>query len=194
MNNGFERIQPWIRNFIGGSPLPLYVLRSKKAFRLQADMSWTQISSLLEIEESLLLELNPKLKNIKNLRSGTVILIPGKALNVSYTVEGLKWTASKTRLHYFKNNVRLETQTYESKGELKVKVVMVGDMTMSPNVYIERFIPRDHVVDGRLDRDAQVSEFLWVDKALRMHYVPREYNVLEDEIEDFENNKIKNYE
>jgi len=172
--DNFQRIQPWIQNFLGGSTLPIYVLRSTVTTRLKGDYTWTEISDKYEIELELLLNLNPKLKNIKKLRAGTVIIIPGKALNVSYSEEGLKWTASQTRLHYFKNNVRLETRTTSTPdGELKVKVVMVGDMTVSPNVFIERFIPRNHVRDGYMDRDAQVSEFLWVDKALRMHYVPR---------------------
>ena len=50
---------------------------------------------------------------------------------------------------------------------------MEGDTsTISPNVFVEQFIPRNHIRGGRIDRDSQVSEFLWVDKALRLHYVP----------------------
>ena len=76
-------------------------------------------------------------------------------------------------MHYFKNNVRLKTVSSEHNGELKLKVVMEGDTsTISPNVFVERFVPRNHIRGNRIDRDAQVSEFLWVDKALRLHYVP----------------------
>lgn len=169
-----NRIQPWIQQFLGSNVTPLYVLRSKTTYKLPKEMTWGEISEWIEVEVELLHDLNPKLARINTkLKLGTIIIVPGKALNVSYSVEGLKWTASKTRLHYFKNPVRLKTVSYESDEQLKLKVVMEGDTsTISPNVFVEQFIPRNHIRGGRIDRDSQVSEFLWVDKALRLHYVP----------------------
>lgn len=53
-------------------------------------MSWEEISETLSVKEETLKQLNPKLINIKVLNRGTIIIYPGRALNVSYSEEGLK--------------------------------------------------------------------------------------------------------
>jgi hypothetical protein len=37
---------------------------------------------------------------------------------------------------------------------------------------VEDFIPRDHIVNGKFKVTDQAIEYRWVDKALRMLYVP----------------------
>lgn len=181
-----DLIQPWIKQFLSTNVQPLYVLRMPRKLRISSDMTWIQIAEYANTEETLLKKLNPKLAKItRPIKSGTVVMIPGKALNVSYSEEGLQWTATKTRFHYFKN---ARPQTVMS-GDTKF-VKFVGDTNLSDQVYVERFNPRDHIVGGKINTEDQVSEYLWVDKALRLMYLPTyyenihtNYSVVEDDEE-----------
>lgn len=75
------------------------------------------------------------------------------ALNVSYSIEGLKWTTNKVgKLIYFKNAF-LHTGRW------------VGDLTPSSFVYAEIFDPKDHASDA-----AQVAEYTWIKKATHLLY------------------------
>ncbi len=77
----------------------------------------------------------------------------GAALNVSYSEYGLTWTTNKVgRLLYF-------TKAFLKNGK------KVGDLTKSPNVYVERFVPRDHN-----STMSQVAEYTWVKKATHLLY------------------------
>lgn len=75
------------------------------------------------------------------------------ALNVSYTEDGLKWTTNKVgRLLYY-------NKAFLSSGR------MVGDLSPSKAVYIERFVPRDHPTSS-----AQVAEYTWIKKGTHLLY------------------------
>lgn len=102
-------------------------------------------------------------KNLMVLRDS----LTHKALNVSYTVEGLKWTVnfSGKKLIYFRN-AWIDVSTDEGIPTTSI----VGDLTPSRKVYVEKFIPRDHYDHrGRLTR-IQISEYTAVDKALKLLY------------------------
>lgn len=75
------------------------------------------------------------------------------ALNVSYSEDGLRWTTNKVgRLLYFK-------KAYLTSGR------MVGDLSPSEEVYVEKFVPRNH------ERTAsQVAEYTWIKKATHLLY------------------------
>lgn len=91
----------------------------------------------------------------------------GKALNVSYTREGLKWTTSNYGKLLFYTNARIERH--------KNRLEIVGDLTPSDAVYIEEFIPLDNK-----NLKVQISEIQWTDKALRLLY-NNESKILDDE-------------
>jgi hypothetical protein len=80
-----------------------------------------------------------------------------KALNVSYSKEGLYWTMNKTgRLLYFE------------KALLKFgsgTPYFSGTLTKSNKVYVERFVPRTFPNPVLNKIEAQ-----WADKALRLLY------------------------
>lgn len=91
----------------------------------------------------------------------------GKALNVSYSIDGLKWTANKFgKLLYYKNCYL----GHEEVSPGNWRPVFRGKMEKSPNVVVEKFVPRDHHNLGN-----QIAEYFWVQKAMKMLYhVPNE--------------------
>ena len=73
------------------------------------------------------------------------------ALNISFTIEGLKWTTNKVgRSLYYKN-------AFLSKGRF------VGDLTPSNDVYVEDYFPQN-----RGDNRLQSAEMVWVNKAIAL--------------------------
>lgn len=79
----------------------------------------------------------------------------GTALNVSYTVEGLKWTTNKVgKLLYF-------NKAYLTSGK------WVGDLSPSPYVYVEKFVPQDQP-----SMAGQVAEYTWIKKGTHLLYGP----------------------
>lgn len=80
-----------------------------------------------------------------------------EALNVSYSKEGLYWTANKTgKLLFFE------------KAFLKFAngtPYFSGTLTKSNKVYVEKFVPRTFS-----NPKFHKSEVMWVDKALRLLY------------------------
>ena len=84
----------------------------------------------------------------------------GISLGVSYTEEGLKWTTNKHRkLLYYKNAYISHTE--DGKPFFK------GDLRKSPTIIVEKFVPQNFS-----NPKFQSIEYRWVDKALRMCYVP----------------------
>lgn len=80
-----------------------------------------------------------------------------EALNVSYSKEGLYWTANKTgRLIYFQN-------AFLKFGH--GTPYFSGNTVKSPKVYVEKFVPRTFT-----NPKFHKSETVWVDKALRLLY------------------------
>lgn len=77
----------------------------------------------------------------------------GFALNVSYSPEGLKWTANKL------GRALAYKRAFIKSGKI------TGDLEPSKAVYIEKFVPRNQPTE-----QAQVVEFTWVDKAIRLIY------------------------
>lgn len=73
------------------------------------------------------------------------------ALNVSYTEDGLKWTANKLgRALFYK-------RAFISQGKF------IGDLTPSNNVYVERFYPTS---PSGASKDYVAAECTWLTKAL----------------------------
>ena len=135
--------------------------------------------SELDTDVQLLKELNPRLAASEWIPSGSIVNIPGRALNVSYTEEGLKWTSSKTKYLYFNQaNSRLVL------GKTKNMLVLEGDLSKSPKVFVEDFVPRNHYRGSVIHPD-QPTEYLWVDKGLRLLYVQKAQS-LESELEELD--------
>ena len=129
--------------------------------------TWEEVSLQVNHTVERLKELNPFLTRFSTLRKGTKVTIPGKAIGVSYSEEGLKWVCNnKCEALYF-------TNTKLSGGQFK------GDLVKNERIIIEDFIPRDHYFskesDGSrayLNKTLQVAEYIVTDKAFRMLYVP----------------------
>lgn len=63
-------------------------------------------------------------------------------------------------------------------------LVLEGDLSMSPKVFVEDFIPRNHY-RGMYEHHNQPTEYLWVDKGLRLLYVQKA-QTLESELEELD--------
>jgi hypothetical protein len=87
---------------------------------------------------------------------------PGRALNVSYTPEGLKYTLNKQKKLIACKNARLVNKVREDG---KVMLLIEGNTLTPDNVVIERFVPVDHD-----NVRTQLVEFVMVDRALKMLY------------------------
>jgi len=97
----------------------------------------------------------------------------GKAINVSYTKEGLKWTADKnSKLLYYKN-ARLEHRLIDNIYYPK----FAGDLTPDPTMTVELFVPTDQYRGDQLFLPAQLAEIKMVDRAMRMLYHVPEYKI-----------------
>lgn len=83
--------------------------------------------------------------------------LTNKALNVSYSPEGLKYTTNKYGDLVYFNNAKLKKHNS--------KLIPVGDLGISSKVYVEKFIPMDHK-----DFKLQIAEYLFADKGLRLLY------------------------
>jgi len=101
----------------------------------------------------------------KPLFAKCVVRLPGKALNVSYTDQGLRYTCNKfAKLLYFDNAFIVAKDGIPS---------IKGILNKSKDVYVEDFIPRDHFITTKIrwiDLDAQRAEFLWVNKGMALLY------------------------
>lgn len=92
----------------------------------------------------------------------------GRALNVSYSEDGLRWTVNKLgrSLYYRDAIMRLNSKT-------KFPELVTKRKTLEKNrdVFVEKFIPKNHwKPNGKLNIANQVAELLWIDKALRLCY------------------------
>ena len=142
---------------------PLYVMRNKKFFRLSSSMTWGEVSELLSVDEETLKRLNFKLIHIKLLNKGTVLTYPGRALNVSYSENGLKWTANKLgKLLYFENAFLVQK---DGRPSFQGK-----DLKRSKQVIVEEFVPRDHIFNSKIQIEDQKAEYLWINKGLNLLY------------------------
>jgi len=125
-----------------------------------------------------------------------------EALNVSYTRIGLRWTTDRNRnLSYFKSaqlrhrkNVLGEYVPYFHKNT-------PDGLEKSSNVYVEKFVPRDHYKDSEgnststLDPRLQVAEYIMTSKALKMLYwVPDASNIVYSSAEELEDEEAPNTE
>lgn len=82
---------------------------------------------------------------------------PGRALNVSYTEDGLKYTMDKYGTLIACKNAKLVLED----GKLNI----VGNTNLPHNVYIEKFVPQEH----QNLRD-QLVEFMMSNRALKLLY------------------------
>lgn len=89
-----------------------------------------------------------------------------KALNVSYTVDGLKWTTN------FNAN-KLVMYRNAWIDHVDGVPTIAGDLTPSRKVYVEKFIPMDHYDERNRLKKEQISEYTAVDKAQRLLYHSR---------------------
>ena len=161
-------IEKWIKQTMVDQQTmgqPLKVLREKNYYRVTRETNWTKLSEMLGPSIEDLHQLNPKLASKSVIFEGAMIVYPGKALNVSYSEEGLKWTSNKFgRLLYFADAFI----THEEDGSPK----FTGNVKKDKKKFVEDFIPRDHFFNGRMNEETQRAEFLWVDKGLRLLYSP----------------------
>lgn len=90
--------------------------------------------------------------------------ITGNALHVSYTEDGLKYATNPItgKLVYY-SNAKFERR-YDSQGNI-TRVDIGGDLTMNPNVFVEKFIPTDHTI-----LRSQLAEYTAVDRGYRLLY------------------------
>jgi len=91
----------------------------------------------------------------------------GRALNTSYSEDGLKWsTSANGKLIYYKNAIISREWIKDSTGEWAVKSVNItGDLTPNPDVYVEPFTPTNHS-----NIRQQIAEYTVVSKAYRLLY------------------------
>lgn len=85
-----------------------------------------------------------------------------KALNVSYTEYGLKWTMDNYGKLVYYDNARL---THVRNSNIWIPKILGDTSKKSPKVYVEKFIPTD-----QKSIPAQVAEFIVCNKALRLLY------------------------
>lgn len=87
-----------------------------------------------------------------------------KALGVSYSVDGLKWTTDPLGRSLYFNRAILK---HNKIGNHYIPY-FTGDLSKRKDVIVETFVPEDH-------RSAvnQKAELLWCDKALRMLYTAK---------------------
>ncbi len=106
-------------------------------------------------------------RNIYVLRDKTT----NNALHVSYTEEGLKYATNPVtgKLVYYVN-AKFERR-YDRMGNI-TRVDIGGDLTMNPNVYVEKFVPRNHAI-----LRSQLAEYTAVDRGYRLLYTSS-YNSL----------------
>lgn len=108
-------------------------------------------------------EISPSL--IKYIASNDLKVLRRKkddvALNVSYTISGLKYTANKL------GRAIMYKRAFISNGVITFPKTLDGkvDDSLSPNIYVEHFVPRNHSTEF-----AQEAEYTWVLKALRLLY------------------------
>lgn len=80
----------------------------------------------------------------------------GTALNVSYSEDGLRWTANKwMQSLYYKN-------AYISNGRIRG-----SNLEKSPDVYVEKFVPINF---SEAEAFKQRAESTWVGKGLKLAY------------------------
>ena len=96
----------------------------------------------------------------------------GKAIDVSFTEDGLRWVMDRnSRLLYYRNAYLKVRKPGDSEDTPMWYIV--GDTRKNPNITIEKFVPKDHIYigeDGRLvsggDKSAkQKAEKLRIKKA-----------------------------
>lgn len=86
------------------------------------------------------------------------------ALHVSYTEDGLQYATHPNtgRLVYFRN--ANFARVYDKQGNI-LRVDIVGDKRMNPNVYVEQFVPKNHA-----NLRSRVAEYTAVDRGYRQLY------------------------
>ena len=78
-----------------------------------------------------------------------------KAINVAYTIDGLKWTANKSGKSLYYNDAIFKI--------INGKISLVGDFKVSPFTYVERFYPRKF-----RSPFLNMCESTWINKAIQM--------------------------
>ena len=160
-----QKIPDWQRSLwtsMRDRNYPVMVLRETLSVKLPFAMNWEQLAVWTSSSLEDLMQLNKKLINIEYLKEGTWAVVPGKALNVSYSEDGLKWTTNKfAKSLYYENAYLFQTD----KGPQ-----FKGNMKRKANVMVSAFIPKDHILGSRMNHDAQKAEYLWCNKALHLLY------------------------
>ena len=77
-----------------------------------------------------------------------------KALNISATIDGLKWTENKTRRSMYYNDAIFKI--------INGKISLVGDFKVSNQNYVEKFYPRKFK-----NPFLNMCENTWINKAIR---------------------------
>lgn len=87
------------------------------------------------------------------------------AINVSYSRDGLVWTTNQYGNYIYYKNPRIFSWV-EGTDKPQQFVKLIGD-SVNPNYYIEKFVPRDHIENGRFNLKKQLAEYFVTAKALR---------------------------
>lgn len=117
----------------------------------------------------------------------------GEILNVSYSRYGLRWTTDiNRRMLYFRNAQLRHRKDIEGNLVPYFHKFSEDGLEKSSKVIVEKFIPKDHFKNDKLDARLQVIEYRFVSKALKMLYwVPDNaivYGNVEVEIEEAPHN------
>lgn len=142
---------------------PLYVLRQTVRVKLKFNCDWDQLCNWTHTSKDDILQLNPNFVLFENFSEGTQVIIPGKALNVSYSIDGLKWTVNKYAKSLYYENAYLQ----HNNGNPRI---LGKSMKRKADVAVLPFVPKDHILGSRMDHDAQKAEYLWCNKAIHLLY------------------------
>lgn len=96
----------------------------------------------------------------------------GMALNVSYSADGLRWTADKNCRLLFFQNARLETRSQDNKVIPYFKGLSKNGLERSNHVFVEKFDPTDHFYPNseKLNARLQSMEYIQTHKGLKLLY------------------------
>jgi len=83
----------------------------------------------------------------------------GKALNISFSEEGLRWTCNKYGRALYYEDAYLKHILIDDMWHPYIS----GNKEKSSRVVVEKFIPRNHT-----KLSYQIAEFMWCNKAIKL--------------------------
>jgi hypothetical protein len=94
------------------------------------------------------------------------------ALNVSYSEDGLRWTANNRRKLFYYKNAELRHKKVGDMWLPYAHPLSPDGLQKSDSIIIEDFVPEDHYYPNgeKLIPKLQVAEYLWSNKGLKLLY------------------------